>query len=189
MGGIINLQVARVADIVSLPDPVNGIIYGDITFQAGKGWVTWRATRGNSKFTGAGENTTEGPSKKNTLDFVFPKDQSGLRRMLQLAEDDQFIVLYIDANGKQKIFGTRDLPAYFSFSQDTGDSTSARNAFSCRFYSEGPDNSYFYNGEISVAPGGSAPALVKVGSTVLAQLYPGDVFTITSGFTFGFRLD
>lgn len=190
LGGLLDLQVARAADIDSIPAPVAGVIYGDIAFKPGKGFYLWKATRGTPRFSGPGENTADGPLKKNAIDFILPKDQPVIRRMLELAEHDEFVVLFQDANGNQKLFGTLDLPAYFSFSQESGDASSSRNECQCRFFSEGPDNSFFYRGDIDVAPGGTAPAIVKRSDgTVLASLSPGQIFTITSPFSIGFNIE
>jgi len=189
IGGILELKVARASDISDIPDPVDGVVYGNITFNPGKGFFTWMATRGSSSFLGEGNNTSDGPVKENSLDFVLPKDQPGIKRMLELAEQDELIVLYKDANGNQKIFGAISDPVYFTFSQASGEKTNNRNEYRCRFYADGPDNNFFYNGSIPVAPGGTAPAIVKSGDgTVLATLSPGQIFTLTSPFTTGYKI-
>lgn len=190
LGGLLLIRVASTKDIESIPDSKDRIIYGDIVFKAGKGWNTWIVTQNTSEFSGRSRSSQEGNFKDNAIQFIIPKDRPALRNMFDLAEKDELVVLFTDKNGNQKVFGTLNNPVYFQYNQRSGSGTASRNAYECEFYAEGPDNSYFYNGTISSAPAGAAPAIVRRGDgLVLATLNPGDIFTITSGFSFGFRIE
>lgn len=188
IGGIIKIQVVRAADVLTFPDPVNGVIYGDITFPAGKGFTTWFATSQSARIFSEDRQSQEGPFKFNKLPFTVAKDKPGVKQQLNRALDDEFIVLFMDANGSTKIFGTPDHPVRFEFSHDSGDAHTARNAYSCQFVAEGPDNVYFYEGNIAAPTSGGSPVILEWydGATVttIASAQPGDTIRINSRFVF-----
>lgn len=104
--------------------------------------------------------------------------------MLELAEEDEFIVLFKYANGKRKLFGTLDRPVRFTFDHDAGSSFAAGNFNNCEFYFDGPSNIYFYDGNIEPAPPGANPALVRFNGAIIAALQPGESLNIESDFGF-----
>jgi hypothetical protein len=184
LGGLVALQVARVADIESIADPSNGVIYGDIVFNPGKGFVTWNVSMESPQARSTERNTREGASKNNRLDFMVPKDRPGVKNQFNRAQDDEFVVLYRDANNNLKLFGTKDMPVRFEFAHDSGRAFSNLNAYAARFYYDGPDNIFFYNGEISTAPAGALPSVVKFNGTAIATLQAGETLNIFSDFGF-----
>lgn len=188
LGGILTIQVARKVDIESMPDPVDGVVYGDITFFAGAGFVAWEVTGESARATSQSRTSREGASKGNRLPFVVPKDRADLRRMFELAEEDELVVLYKDATGKQRLFGHLDAPVRFRFDHDSGGSHADLNHYSCEFYYDGPDNMYEYNGAISSAPGGAAPVIVRVNGVVVASGQPGDIIDFDTDFEFDFQI-
>lgn len=188
LGGILTIQVARKVDIESMSDPVDGVVYGDITFFAGAGFVTWEVTGESARATSRSRASREGPSKGNRLPFVVPKDRADLRRMFELAEEDELVVLYKDATGKQRLFGHLDAPVRFRFDHDSGGSHADLNHYECEFYYDGPDNMFEYNGAISAAPSGGAPAVVNVNGVTIASLQPGETLNLDSDFDFDFQI-
>jgi uncharacterized protein (DUF2249 family) len=186
IGSLLEIGICRKADIISIPEPVGRSIYGSITFEASAGFVKWAVTSARMVI---GEKTTrDGSPKANSLRLSIPKDRSDLREMFSIMEEDEFVVVYIE-NGKQKIFGLKEAPVRFAFGHDTGGDIGDNNAYSCRFFYEGPDNVYFYNGSISTAPAGPAPSIVKFGATpetavAIASLAPGETLTIISDYDF-----
>lgn len=181
--GIVSLQVARKSDFESIPDPVSGTIYNDIVFKAGRTWVIWDVILETPRAKGQDNVTREGPSKKNSLEFTIPKDRDTIRQQLDLAHEDELIVLFKDSNGKQKIFGTLTAPARFEYSHDSGAQFSNLNGYSCRFYFDGPDNIYFYNGVLSAPAAGLAPAVVYFNGAAIASLAPGEELHISSDYS------
>lgn len=184
LGGILTIQVARKVDINLMSDPVDGVVYGDITFFPGTGFVTWEVTSESPNANTRSRTSREGPSKGNRLSFTVPKDRPELRRMFELSEEDELVVLYKYANGKQRIFGLLDAPVQFRFDHESGGSHADLNHYSCEFYYDGPDNMFEYNGAIAAAPVGTAPAIVKHNGVAIASLAPGEVLNITSQFGF-----
>jgi hypothetical protein len=182
LGGILTIQVARKVDIESMSDPVDGVVFGDITFFPGAGFVTWEVTGESPNANSRSRTSREGASKDNRLSFTVPKDRPELRRMFERAEEDELVVLYKYANGKQRIFGLLDAPVQFRFDHESGGSHSDLNHYRCEFYYDGPDNMFEYNGLISAAPAGAAPAVVKYNGVSIASLSPGEVLNITSEF-------
>lgn len=190
LGGLVKIQVIRKDDVVSIPDPVDGIIYGDIEFQEGAGFVTWDVTLETSKISTDDHSGKEGSSKTNRLPFSVPKNRADIRSMFLKAEDDEFIVLFKDAStGKTRIFGQLEAPVRFRFNHDSGDTFSSGNRYQGEFFYTGPDNIYEYDGTIPAAPPGAAPAIVKwADGTVIATLYPGDILIVDSEFAHEFQL-
>lgn len=188
LGGILTIQVARKVDISLMSDPVDGVVYGDITFFPGTGFITWDVTGETARATSQNRTSREGPSKGNRLPFVVPKDRPELRRMFEMAEEDELVVLYKDANGKQRIFGLLDAPVRFRFDHDSGGSHADLNHYRCEFYYDGPDNMFEYQGAISAAPGGAAPATVTVNGVTVASLQPGETINFDTDFEFDFQI-
>jgi hypothetical protein len=184
LGGIITMQVIRASDVQSMGEPVNGIIYDTIVLKEGKAFVNWSAILESARVRNTSRTTREGSSRQVPLNFMLPKDRPGIKAQLDQAEADEFIVLYTDTNGTQKIFGTLETPVRFEYDHDTGASFSNLNAYDCRFYYTGPDNLFHYNGTIPVPVPGSAPAVVRYNGVAIASLAPGETLNIESDFGF-----
>lgn len=184
LGGILSIQVARAADIENIPDPVDGIVYGDIDFFPGKGFVSWDCTSESGSAESKSRQSREGSTKGNTLPFVIPKGRASLQNMFDQAEEDEFVVLFKDANGKQRIFGTKETPVRFRYDHTSGEAHSDLNRYSCEFYYTGPGNMFDYNGAIASPPAGAAPAVVRFNGTAIAVLQPGEELDIISDFGF-----
>jgi hypothetical protein len=182
LGGIVSIWLARKADIISMPDPVDGTIYGDIEFEEGKGWIKWDVTLGTAGLSSRDQQSIDGVMHNNELPFRIPLDIPGMREMLLKASDDEFVVLYKDGSGKYKIFGLLEYPVLFSFSHSTGVDAPEGRFFTCRFYFQGPDNVFFYEGELDMAPPGDAPAIIKWNGEVIATLGPGQIINFISDF-------
>lgn len=188
MGGLLQLQVIRKDDVTSIPDPVNGVIYGDIITKPGKDFTTWLVTPGSAQFISEDQTTQEGVSRRNRLPFFVPKDTPDLKLMFRLAQDDEHIIISTDSNGVKKIFGSLDSPARFEFRHDTSNASAGRNGYSCQFIYEGPDNVNFYDGQVTSPPSGTAPALVVVNGVTIAALQPGEVLNVTTDYDFDHQI-
>lgn len=189
LGGIVEIQVARKADITAIPQPVNGVIYGNITFAPGKAFVTWEVTTESAGINSKGNLTKEGFTKDNRLPFRVPKLRGIITNMLNAATEDEFIVLVKDGNGTNWMLGQLDSPALFELDKNTGTAHADHNHYACAFTYKGPDNIFEYQGAIEVAPAGPPPAIVKFGSTVgnavpIASLAPGETLTILSDYSY-----
>jgi hypothetical protein len=181
LGGLLDLQVARKADVNLIPDPVNGVVYGNITFFQ-NGFVSWSPTQESQGLDSNSRVGREGASKANRVKLRVPKNRADLRTMFLLAESDEFIIIFKDANGKQWLFGLVDTPVRFRFDQTSGTAQGDLNHYAGEFYYDGPDNLFEYNGAISTAPAGTAPAIVRFNGDVIASLAPGEVLDIDSEF-------
>ncbi len=179
MGGALQVKVARKSEIEAIPTPVDGVIYGDITFASGGAFYPWSVF---ASMQSQDNNGREGPSKKISLSFTVPKDRADVRTLMQKMEHEEFIILYME-NGKQKMFGQLHAPVRFRFAHSSGKEAGDLNAYDCSFYYQGPDNTFFYEGAIAVAPAGPAPALVKFNGTVIMSLAPGEIGEITSDYS------
>lgn len=184
LGGIITMQVIRASDVQSMGEPVDGIIYDTIVPKEGKAFVTWSAILESARVRTTSRTTREGPSRQVPLNFMLPKDRPSLKAQLDQAEADEFIVLFTDTNGTQKIFGTLETPVRFEYTHDTGANFSNLNAYDCRFYYTGPDNLFHYNGILPVPVPGAAPAIVRFNGVAIASLASGETLNITSDFGF-----
>lgn len=184
LAGILQLQVCRAADVVSIPEPVNNVIYGNIVFAPGAGMQVWEVTLESPKIQSQKTITKEGATTRNTLPFSIPKDTPAVGDMLKRMEADEFIVLFKYANGDQKIFGLKHTPVQFSYDHDSGDSFSSKNAYDCRFFYQGPDNIFFYPGTAGTPPTGPAPVVVQLNGAPWFTANPGQTVNVLSDFDF-----
>lgn len=180
LGGLLLIRVARKADIKNIPDDLNGVITEDIEFMPGKSWAIWRITQGTAIFRSSGNDE----NFNNSLSFVVSKNRELLNYMLKVAINDEHVVLFDDANGNQILFGTISDPVRFRIDH----STSNRNQYDCEFYSEGADNWYFYNGDISGPIGETLPAIITVNGQYVASLQPGQTINFDTDFDFTFEI-
>jgi hypothetical protein len=183
LGGLVTLQVARKADIISIAAPVNGVVYGEITFVEDAGFVTWQVSTESAGTKSQGNSTREGFTVGNSLPFRIPKQRADITAMLDQATEDELIVLFKDANGKQMLFGLLDSPVRFEYDRNTGISHADLNHYAGRFFYQGPGNMFEYQGSIEEAPAGPAPAVVKLNGTPIASLAPGEVLELNSDYT------
>ena len=183
LGGIITIQVARKAEISNIKAPVAGIVYSPITMVGSAGFVSWQVTPDTPGSNSASKQSNQGTSKGNSIKFSVPKDRSSLQVMFEQATEDEFVLLYKDANGLQKIFGNLENPVRFRYSHGTGNSPAGKNGFDCEFYYDGPQNIFEYNGTLTAAPEGPAPAIVNFNGTPIASLQPGETLEITSDYS------
>lgn len=181
LGGLLQLKVARKADISALPDPIGGTIYGDIIFVGSAGWVSWDVTL-TPRLQSNEQLAPEGDNVSKNIEFIIAKDRPGLRHMLTLMKRDEFVVLVKDGSGRQKVVGMPYAPLQFTFRHDTGQ-IGDRNQYACKFYYDGPDNEYFYAGAVT-PPSGVATATVSFNGSVIASLEPGQTLNIESEFGF-----
>lgn len=184
LGGIIEIKVARKAEVTLIGAPVAGIVYGNIDFLPDTGFVTWAVTHDTPGADSNSRQSREGTSKNNRLKFSVPKYRPDIEDMFEQATDDEFIVLFTDANGKQKLFGLLESPVKFRFNHSTGNNTSGKNGYEGEFYYEGPQNMFEYNGDIPAAPAGPLPAVVSFNGVAIASLAPGETLNITSEYSF-----
>ena len=183
MGGIFEIRVARKADISNMPAPVNGIIYGDIDFLPGRGFHTWQVIHQSAGADGDARQTREGDSRQNRLSFKIPKVNAVLTALFGQMVNDEFVLLFTDSKG-QKVFGQLSAPARFSYNIRSGQASTDLNHYECEFYYAGPDNIHEYNGTVSSAPAGPAPAIVRFNGSAIAVLAPGETLNITSDYSF-----
>jgi hypothetical protein len=184
MGGVLTLQVARKAEVEKIPAPVNGVVYGTIQLRPGAQLCRWTVGYQSAGITTQLKTTREGPTKESELEFFIPNDPDEIRSMLETASLDEFIVLFQYPNSVQKIFGHLQAPVRFSFDHNSGTNTADRHGYICRFFYNGPDNSFFYRGDLPAAPVGPAPVIVKFNGVAIASLAPGETLNITSDYSF-----
>lgn len=192
LGGIMQLRVCPVAGIAAIPDPVDDTVYGDITFNAGYSWALWQVKSDDAGLRDRVKDSEEGLYSSYSLPFFIPGDRAGWKKLFDAMHDDAFIILAKDPNNNQVIVGSLDAPLRFKAEFDSGNNISGLRGYACEFFSDGGSPAYFYAGDVAapVPDGSVAPAVVRKGDgTVLAVLQPGQIFTITSGFSFGFRIE
>ena len=188
MGGIVELQLVRSDNVVTVPMAIDGVIYQSIEFVPGSGFVSWATTSQSIGIRSRHVNGTEGGTKRVGLPFSLPKDTPGIAQQLERATDDEFIVLFRDANGVLKIFGTKEHPVNFKFDYNTGRANRDKNGYRCEFYYSGPNNVFFYEGDTPQSPVVVAPVRIEwddgetITTIVVAQ--PGDVIRINSRFAY-----
>ncbi|MCZ8021205.1 MAG: hypothetical protein O9302_00300 [Cyclobacteriaceae bacterium] len=185
LGGLVDLRVCRKSDIASLPDAVNGAVYGNIVLKPGAiGFVNWQATMETPNMQSRGQRSREGESKRNQLRLSIPVDNPEVRQQLELATGDEFILLFTDSLGKQKIGGTLDAPFLFTFDHDSGSRMADGSFYNASFFYDGPDNIFFYNGTDPAPPATVGSAVVYFNDAPIAVLTAGQELRIYSEFGF-----
>jgi len=182
LAGLTTIQVIRKADLLAIPAPVAGVIFGALTYQSGAAFVTWQCKLETPRITTEDQPGREGNPKRNTLRLTIPKDRSDLRHLFSLMVKDEFVVIFKE-NGKTKIFGLLHAPLRFTWNHDSGASYDQLNAYECQFYYTGPDNLFFYEGEISATPG-PATSIVRFNGVAIASLQAGEILDITSDYSY-----
>jgi hypothetical protein len=191
LGSIIDLRVVRKDDVLSIPEAVDGAIYGDIQLKPGKSWVQWRFIHESPKMESIAKTSRDGSARDNRLGFLVPKDRQELQAMFEAASLDEFIVLFRYPNTDWKVFGLLEAPVRFEYDHTSGGALADRNQYSARFYYQGPDNRFFYLATVPAPPAGPAPSLVKLKAfnqddseaVVLASLASGETLMIISDFS------
>lgn len=191
MGGINpSLKVIRSRDVAVFPAIIAGKITNEIELSPGAGWVDWFCTSQTAGVRSRHIDGSEGNARALDLDFVISKDSAVKASQLERASDDSFIVLFRDANGQLKVFGTKEKPVRFRFDMATGNNTRALNGFSCSFYYSGPDNTAYYLAEDPdvLDPDFPAPVIIQWNDGVTIQTIAvatsGDVVRINSDFDY-----
>jgi hypothetical protein len=188
-GSILQLLIARKVEVVSIPDPIRGVITGDIVFAAGCGFTRWDVTLETARIKSNGKQTREGVTRSNPLTFSVPKDNAIARYQFLVAEADEFIVCFTDGNGSRKLYGTLDSPVRFTFDHDGGGRFADGNKYDCQFYYDGPDNIYFYSGNITDTPPGTESSRVEFANgDLISLLSPTDVLIVTSDYAHTFSV-
>ncbi len=182
LAGLTTIQVIRKADLTAIPAPVEGVIYGALSYAPGAGFVTWQCKLETPRITTEDQPGREGNPKRNTLRLTIPKDRSDLRHLFSLMVKDEFVVIFKE-NGKNKIFGQLHAPVRFTWNHDSGASYDQLNAYECQFYYTGPDNLYFYDSE-ATASAGPNPAIVRFNGVTIASLQPGEILDIESDYSY-----
>lgn len=182
LAGLTTIQVIRKAELTAIPAPVNGTIYGALSYALGAGFVTWQCKLETPRITTEDQPGREGNPKRNTLRLTIPKDRSDLRHLFSLMVKDEFVIIFKE-NGKSKIFGQLHAPVRFTWNHDSGASYDQLNAYECQFYYTGPDNIYFYEGELTASEG-TSPAFVRFNGVAIATLQPGEILDITSDYSY-----
>lgn len=189
LGGILDIQVARASDIASMEDPLDGIVYGNITFNPGKGFYSWNATHETGEVDSSSKITKEGSTKSNRLPFNIPKDRPDLRSMFLAAEEGgEFVVLFKYASGKQRLFGHKYAPVRFKFNHSSGARHDDYNGYECEFYFDGPDNMFEYGGSGTSAPAGAPPVIININGVFFQSVPAGTTVNFDTDFEFDFQI-
>jgi hypothetical protein len=193
LSGLQSLLVIRSQDVTTFPDIFEGIAQSEPVFVPGRDWLKWVATYSTSGFSTRPEDSMEGISANQALDFIIPRHTSGITSMLRKAENDTFILLFTDFNGQRYLFGSPEKPVRFSFDMQTG-SGSDRNQYACRFYSDSSGNLAIYppsfgtgDTDFSACPS----VIIRRGSSegpILAIAPAGSTLVISSPYSFGYQI-
>lgn len=183
LSGLLQIYLARSKDILSFPRIIGGKVQGDITFQPGAGWIRWDVIQSSDSFSANSMDTMEGVGKNQQLPFNLPS-RSIQETTLEEMEKDSFVILFVDANLKNWLFGTPDRPIQFRYTSGTGTTGSGRNDYRCLFYSEHQYNKAEYTGSITEADPKVVIRYNDLGGEVLASLGAGESITFDGEFDY-----
>lgn len=136
IGGLYQFKFIPYKDIAVLPTAVNGVITDNIILNNGKQWFSASMNLDTVAFDEVAQKENKGLFFEQTLTGKIAKDDPSMATLLaEIYTTHKFIVIAIDNNGSQKVMGTLDSPAKFSFVRGTGDTASSFNGFKISFVS------------------------------------------------------
>lgn len=163
-GGIQTIYYAWWRDVESWPGTVGNTLEGDIVLKAGKVWYELEYVLETARFDEEASEGQHGATKRLGLSGFIPKDDASKAYALQNLEGGEFIVAFLDNNGKLKVAGNEDIALNFNYQFGSQDQLSRRNGYLFNFEGNSHLKSYFYNGDITTIAG---PITPPAGSPIL----------------------
>lgn len=142
--GLSRILFAPVDNVSSIPSAEDLLLNGDITLTGITSFYTMYGTIETMQLEYAQENTEHG-EKYNLKVSAFIANLSRDPKDINFDEmkEQKFIVVAIDENGKQRLFGSLEAPMFFTMSASSGAGARDRNGASVTFYGESDHVPYY----------------------------------------------
>jgi len=118
-GGAPWFQVVLPADIDTIPDRVLDQISTAITLQSGSNAYNIKPTVGSIGWTESARQINGRPEYTSVFSFVIPKDRPDVLNYAQHLNNRGVVAIVRDANGQNRLMGTKDEPATFRMASRT----------------------------------------------------------------------
>lgn len=143
------MQVICVEDVTSIPArddyPTTGdphTISTDIVLEATKFWSEWAFSRIDHSYTATPEGEDEFTTYNIELSFIIPKLSPLVTYITNGMTGGQFLVVFKDKNGQQRLVGTKEEGA----TVQVGEATNDRNAYNITFRLNSNELPLYYTG-------------------------------------------
>lgn len=143
-GGIRTFKFIPVADVSSIPLPVDGIILDAVTLVSGKQWFTGYASRGSLQLDESWEETAAGNVNNVTVKGFYPDITTNMPGVLDEMLPYRYLVQLTDQNGNVRLCGSISEPLGFSFARSTKAAPAERPGYEFRFSGRMKTPCYIY---------------------------------------------
>ena len=130
LGGVQTFNFIPTHDVDEIPYSWNHIQAQAVALKTGKQWFTGRAVPRTLQLS---EKMNRNDLYEYKLSGIITGKDQNIIPLFQAMAAKQFIVDTTDQNGSRRLLGTNDYGMDFSWSHNTGESTSDRNQFSFEF--------------------------------------------------------
>lgn len=150
MGGLIGeIYVAKASDVKEITVAADGVTATGIVMEAGKTMNSIYFTRDTAKVEDTEVGERDGGSFESTLEWFTPGTSTQLLSMKKNFNNGGFIFIATDANGVQRVVGTKLYPAYREAgSVTTGGNPTERRGGTFRFKAASTAPAYAFTGVI-----------------------------------------
>ncbi|MBL8002855.1 MAG: hypothetical protein JNL05_12940 [Flavobacteriales bacterium] len=163
IGGTCELLVVDVAQVVSVPDEVEGNVSSAVTLAVDAAWTTVRLARPGARLQETWKRVDGRLVCECTITGYAAKDQLALLPKLRRTPKARYLVLFKGLDGDMLLLGTKEQGVMASVQErDRGDDNDPQNGYSLAFQLVRSEPVPFY-----MAP---APSIVPVGCPTLATL-------------------
>ena len=180
-GLAVDIYVAKIDDILTLPEPVLNdstgsgkfadlvTISGDIQMKPGKYFRKIQAIIETAKLDGTLQGEMDGKSSLNRLDFTLAGNKADALGFQQWAKNGSLVFIVQDQDGKKRILGHRAYPAKFVEGVGTtGAASTERKQITFAFQSVRKGAAPYFTGRVLVNGVGS----VDVNADLAQDIYP-----------------
>ena len=152
-GGLERIRFAAVADFDIIPRSYNGQISGDITFQAGKGWLNLDFVANTAFHTEVENQSDQGTSYSQSIQCIVNKHTADHQRQLGLLTRQKLIFLIydrnsVDTNTPPSLVGSTEYWLQYEKDRMTGSGFQELNHYKLKFSGKTRTPSVFYLGNV-----------------------------------------
>lgn len=167
--GIFKISFVPVLDAISIPFPVAGTIVDPIVLKTGKLWYEMNLTVDANTLSVDNNNGSNGSNHANIVSGFIAGDSPHLVSTLaEMAQYEDFLVIAEDPNGLQRLIGSIDQPARFTYKLGYN----GRRGYSVSFAAANSAPSYFYQSPFVAYPDELlvSPSLINLDAYLAAYL-------------------
>jgi hypothetical protein len=145
-GGMKSLYMSLVQDILSYRTPVGNVVPGGFKMVAGKLFLKFYFTPDSCSFSESSEMTAHGKVYTTKITFTFTSNDPAVCKQLDYMTREGFIIVGRDNNDNQRILGSFDSPAKFSFEYSTQSEIRNSSRYVCTFTQKANHSAYYFTG-------------------------------------------